>query len=71
MYDNSPLGKKNCYKRLPIRIYNYLDIIQQNINDLYHGFEFMYVYIYDITIKKGDMTDHVHELELINNQQIM
>ena len=35
------------------------------MNDLFHGFEFIREYIYDMLIPtKGDWTDHVHKLEL-------
>ena len=58
-----PWGK-NCYKRLPMRFANLLDISQYKTNDLFHGFEFICAYINGILIlKKGDWTDHVQKLE--------
>ena len=32
---------KYCYKRLPLGISDLPDIFQQNMNDLFHGFEFI------------------------------
>ena len=45
------------------------DIFQQKMNDLFHGFEFIYAYIDGILIlTKGDWTDHVQKLELTLNK---
>ena len=41
-----PWGKY-CYKRLPMGVADSPDIPQQNMNDLFHGFEFICAYIYD------------------------
>ena len=42
------------------------EIFQQNMNDLFHGFEFIHAYIDNILIlTKGDWSDHVHNLELM------
>ena len=39
------------------------------MNDLFHGFEFIRAYRYEILIlTKGDWTDHVHNLELNRNK---
>ena len=58
-----PWGKYQ-YKRLPMGIDNPPDILQQNMNDLYHGFELIHAYIYDLLIlTKGDWTDYVHKSE--------
>ena len=39
------------------------EIFQQKMNDLFHGFEFVHTYIYDIfVLTKGDWTDHVQTL---------
>ena len=55
---------KYCYKRLPIGVSNSPDISQQNMNDLFHGIEFIRVYIYDLLILiKVDWTYHVHKLQ--------
>ena len=43
MYNYSPSGKYR-YKHLTIGIDNSPDIFQQNINDLFHGFEFIRAY---------------------------
>ena len=41
------------------------DIFQHNMNDLYHGYEFIRAYIEDLLIlTKGDWTYHVQKLEL-------
>ena len=42
---------------------NYPEIFQQNMNALFHGFEFIRMYIDEILIlTTGDWTDHVHSL---------
>ena len=41
---------KYRYKRLPMVIDNSPDILQQKMNDLFHGFEFTCAYIYDLLI---------------------
>ena len=39
------------------------------MNYLFHGFEFIHAYIYEILIlTKGDCTDHVQKRELILNK---
>ena len=44
--------------------------IQQKINDFFHGFEFIYAYIYDILIlTKGYWTDGLQKLDLTLNEQ--
>ena len=59
-----PWGKYR-YKRLPMGVANSRDIFQHKMNDLFHGFEFIRVYIYDMLIlTKGDWTYHVHNLVL-------
>ena len=45
---------KYCYKRLTMGITNYPDIFQQNMNDLFHGFEFICAYIYDLLVLTKD-----------------
>ena len=48
---------------------NYPEIFQQNMNDLFHGFEFIRMYIYKILIlTTGKWTDHVHSLESAINK---
>ena len=57
-----PWGKYR-YKCLPMGVANSPDIFQQKMNDLFHGFEFIRVYIDDMLIlNKGDWTDHVQKL---------
>ena len=59
-----PWGKYR-YKRLPTGVANYPNIFQQKTNDLFHGFEFILAYIYDLLVsRKRDWTDHVHKVEL-------
>ena len=42
---------------------------QQKMNGLFHGFEFIRVYIYDLLIlTKVDWTDHMYKLELTLNK---
>ena len=54
-----PQGKYR-YKRLPMGVANLPDIFQQKMNDLFHRFEFIYLYIDEILIlTKGYWTDHV------------
>ena len=46
----------------------YPDILQQNMNDLLHGLEFIRAYIYSLLIlTKGDWKDYAHKLELTLN----
>ena len=48
---------------------NLSDIIQQKMNDLFHGFELIRAYIDEILIlTKGDQKDHVKKLELTLNK---
>ena len=50
-------------------IANYPEIFQQNMNDLFHGFEFIRTYIDELLIlAKGYWKDHVHNLELTLNK---
>ena len=46
-----PWGKY-CYKRLPMGVADSLDISQQNMIDLFHGFKFICAYIYDLLFLK-------------------
>ena len=58
-----------CHKRLPMGIANSPDILQQKMDDLYHGFKFILAYIYVILIlSMGYWTDHVQKLELTLNK---
>ena len=67
MYDYSPV-RKILLKQLSMGVANSPDIFQQKMNDLFNGFKFICVYIYDLLIlTKGDCTDHVHKLELTLN----
>ena len=46
--------------------------LQQKMNDLFRGFEFIRVYIDELLIlTKGYCTDHVHKLEFIENSGIL
>ena len=48
---------------------NYPDNLQQNMNDLFHGFEFTCAYICNLLVlTKGYWKDHVHKLELTLNK---
>ena len=48
---------------------NLSDIFQQKMNDLFHGFEFICAYIYDLLIlTKRYCTDHIHNLEITFNK---
>ena len=48
---------------------NLPEILQQKIKYLFHRFEFIYAYIYDLVIfTKGYWTDHVQKLELTLNK---
>ena len=48
---------------------NSQDIFQQKMNDLFHGSEFIRVYIYELLIlTKGDWINHVNKLKLMLNK---
>ena len=48
---------------------NYLDIFQQKMNDLIHGFEFIHAYKYELLIlKKVNWADHIQNLESTVNK---
>ena len=60
---------KYSYKHLPMGVAKSLDIFQQKMNDLFHGFEFICAHIYDFLIlTKRDCTYNVHGIELIFNK---
>ena len=60
---------KYWYKRLPMVISNSPEIFQQEINDLFNGFVFICLYIYDLLVlTKRYWTDHVHRLKLTLNK---
>ena len=45
------------------------DIFQLKTNYSFHGFEFIFVYIYKLwVLKKGDWTEYVQKLELTLNK---
>ena len=45
------------------------DILQQNMNDLFHGFKLIYVYIYEpLILTKGDWKDYVQKIYLSLNK---
>ena len=55
--------EKYCNKRLPIGVVIFLEIFQQKMNDLNHGFEFIRAYMDDILIlTKEDWTDNMQKL---------
>ena len=63
------LRGKYRYKRLPMGVANSPKLFQQKINDLFHVFEFIRAYIYEIfVLTKGYWTDHVHNMELTLNK---
>ena len=50
--------EKYQYKRVPVGVANFLDIFQQIINDLFHGFEFIRAYMDEpLILTKGDWKD--------------
>ena len=62
------MGKYH-YTRLSIGITNYPDIFQQNMNSLFHVFEFIRVYIDELLIlTKRYLKDHVQKLEITLNK---
>ena len=63
-----PWGK--CwYKRLPMAVEISTEIFQQNMNDLFRGFDFICAYIYDLVVlTKGNWIDYVQKLELTLNK---
>ena len=63
------LWGKYCYKCLPMGVVDSIDIFKQKMNDLFHGFEFIRAYIYDLLIlTKGYWTDHVQNIKLALNK---
>ena len=68
MYNYSPV-RKYWYKRLPMGVANPPNILQQKMNDLFHGFEFIHACIDELLIlTKGDWTYHAQKLELTLNK---
>ena len=62
MYDYSSVSKY-WYKSLLMGVANSPENLQQKMNDLFHGFEFIREYIdYLLILTKGDWTDHVQKL---------
>ena len=60
---------KYCYKHLPMDISNSQDIFGYKMNDLFHGFEFIHAYIYDLLIlTKVGRTCRSQKLELTLNK---
>ena len=63
-----PWGKYR-YKHLSIGLINSPDIFQQELDNSFQGFEFIHVYIYELSIlTKGYWTYYVQILELTLNQ---
>ena len=57
-----PRGKHH-YKQLPIGFASSPEIFQHKIYDLFHGFEFIRAYVYDLLVlTKGYWADNVQEL---------
>ena len=68
MYDNYPLDKISL-QNIPMRIANYPEIFQNKINGLFHIFEYIRAYIYDLLmLTKGGWKYHVHNLESTLNK---
>ena len=68
MYDYSFVGKYR-YKRLPMGFTKSPENFQKKMNDLFHGFGFIYTYINGLLIlTKGYWTDHIQKLELTLNK---
>ena len=58
-----------CYKRLQMGVENSPDIFQHKMNNLFHGFEFIRAYIYNILIlTKGYWIDHIQNISLTVNK---
>ena len=63
-----PWAKYHC-NNLPMGVANSPDILQQKMNDSFHGLEFICACIYDILIlTKVVCTDHVQKLVLMLNK---
>ena len=57
-----PWGKY-LYRSLPMLVFKSPEIFQQNMNDLFHGFEFIHAHIdKNLILTKGDYTDIVQKL---------
>ena len=68
MYNHYPWKKKH-YKCIPIGVANSLDIFQQNMNILFHRFEWIHAYIENLLVStKGYWIDHVLRLEITQNK---
>ena len=64
MYYYPNMGKY-CFKRLPMEVSNYPDILQDKINEMFHRFDFFLVYIDDLLIiSNGEWSNHLEKLEL-------
>ena len=60
------LWVKYRYKRLTLGVSNSLDIFQEKMKEMFHGFEFIQAYINDLLmIAKGDWSNHLKKLKLI------
>ena len=58
-----PWGKYP-YKPLPMGVENSQEIFQQKMTDLFHGFEFICAYLYDLLVlTKEDRKYHVQKLD--------
>ena len=52
-------------------VYNSLDILQEKMNEMFRGIEFIRAYIDDLLIfTKGDWLDHLNKLELLLKELI-
>ena len=68
MYNHDTLGKYR-YKLLQMGVDKSPENFQHKMNDLFHGFEFIRAYIYELLIlTEGYWTYHVHTLELTLNK---
>ena len=61
--------EKYCHKHLLMGVYNWPDILQQKMNDLFQLFEFIHAYRDKLLILiKWYWKDNVHKLELTLNK---
>ena len=68
MYNNYPTEKNNL-KPLPMGVDKSSEILQQKMNNLFHGFEFIPAYIEELLVLTNEeCTYHVQNLELTLNK---
>ena len=60
-----PWGKYE-YHKLPMGLYNSLDISQEKMNELFSGFDYVQAYIDNLLIiRKGSFEDHLSQLDKV------